>query len=213
MLSIDHVAATFGRGGDDELDVGRDATEKALMLDPGDFLGNLALTRLQFFEGDPAFRQSIERTIALRPSSAQALAQGGFLLMLRGDAADGFPLVQKARDLSPTPPPVYHLAYAVAYLREGRFPEALASALKVDAEHWVVAQAIVAAAAAHSGRDDLAGKAAQRILAMYPEFEAEALANFERWHFDAKYYEVLVSGLKRAGLALRDRAVPAVSGG
>ncbi len=189
MLSIDNFAATFGRGGDDELVAGRDATEKALMLDPRDFLGNLALTRVQFFDGDPAFRQSIDRTIALRPSSAQALAQGGFLLTLRGDAAHGLPLVQKASDLSPTPPPLYHLAYAVAYLRERRFPEALASALKVDAENWVVAQAIVAAAAAHSGRDEVAGKAAQRILALYPEFEAEALANFERWRFDARYYD------------------------
>jgi adenylate cyclase len=213
MLSIDNFAATFGRGDDDELVVGRDATEKALMLDPTDFLGNLALTRVQFFEGDPAFRQSIDRTIALRPSSSQALAQGGFLLTLRGDAAHGLPLVQKARDLSPTPPPLYHLAYAVAYLRERRFPEALASALRVDAENWVVAQAIVAAAAAHSGREEIAAKAARRILALYPEFEAEALANFERWRFDAKYHEVLVSGLKGAGLALRHHTVPAVSGG
>ena len=41
------------------------------------------------------------------------------------------------------------------------------------------------AAAAHSGRDEIAAKAAQRILALYPAFEAEALVNFERWRFDA----------------------------
>jgi TolB-like protein len=212
MLYIDEYAAMFGRGGDDELAAGRDATAKALLTDPGDFLANLALTRIQFFDGEPAFRQSIDRTIALRPSSAQALAQGGFLLTLRGDSAHGLPLVQKARELSETPPTLYHLAYAVTYLREHRFREALAAALKVDAENWVLAQAIVAAAAAHSGRDEIAGKAAQRLLELYPEFEAEALANFERWHFDAAYYGVLVSGLKAAGLELREQAVP-VSGG
>ena len=68
----------------------------------------------------------------------------------------------------------------------------------------------IAAAAAHSGRDEIAAKAAQRILALYPEFEAEALANFERWRFEAQYYEVFVGGLKGAGLALRHHAVPAV---
>jgi adenylate cyclase len=212
MLYIDHYAATFGRNGDDELAAGRDATAKALMLDPRDFLANLALTRVQFFDGDPAFRQSIDRTIALRPTSAQALAQGGFLLTVRGDSAQGLLLVQKARELSKTPPALYHLAYAVTYLREHRFPEALASALKVDAQNWVVAQAIVAAAAAHSGRDEIADRAAQRLRELYPEFEAEALANFERWHFDAEFYDILVSGLKAAGLVLREPAVP-VSGG
>ncbi len=212
MLYIDNYAASFGRGGEDELAAGRDATEKALALDAGDFLANLALTRIQFFDGDPAFRQSIERTIALRPSSAQALAQGGFLLAVTGAAAQGLPLSQKASELSPMPPPLYHLTYAVTYLREHRFAEALAFALKIDADNWAVAQAIIAAAAAHAGRAEIAGAAAEELLELYPEFEAEALTNFERWHFDAALYDVLVSGLSAAGLELREPGVP-VSGG
>jgi adenylate cyclase len=212
MLYLDNYTATFGRGGDDELAAGRDAAAKALRVDPDDFLGNLALTRIQFFDGDAAFRQSIDRTIALRPSSSQSLAQGGLLLTIRGDLAHGLPLLQKARELSKAPPPLYHLAYALTYLREQRFPEALAAALRVDAQHWAVAQAVVAAAAAHSGRAEVARTAAQRLLEMYPEFESEALANFERWHFDAELYRVLVSGLKAAGLHLREEATP-VSGG
>jgi TolB-like protein len=212
MLYIDNYAATFGRNGDAELDAAREATAKALMLDPRDFLGNLALTRVQFFDGDPAYRQSIDRTIALRPSSAQALAQGGFLLTVRGDSTNGLNLLQKARDLSTTPLAAYHLGYAVTYLREHRFPEALGAALKVDAQNWAVAEAIVAAAAAHSGRADIASKAAQRLRELYPEFEAEALENFERWRFDAEYYDVLVSGLTAAGLVLREPGTP-ISGG
>jgi adenylate cyclase len=212
MLHIDDYAATFGRGGDDQLAAARDATAKALMIDAGDFLANLALTRVQFFDGDPAFRKTIDRTIALRPENAQALAQGGFLLTISGDAARGLPLVQKARELSTTPPPLYHLAYAVAYLRERRFPEAFAAASKVDADNWVVAQAIIAAAAAHGGRDELATKAVQRLLELYPEFEHDALATFERWRFDPAFYEVFVSGLKAAGLELHEQSL-SVSGG
>jgi tetratricopeptide (TPR) repeat protein len=202
----------LGRGGDFARAPARDATAKALLADPRDFLGNLALTRIQFFDGDPAFRQSIDRTIALRPSSAQALAHGGFLLTIRGDAARGLPLLQRASEMSESPLPLYHLGYAVTYLREHRFPEALAAALKVDAENWVVAQTIVAAAAAHSGRAEIADKAAQRILELYPEFEGQALANFERWQFDAASYEALVSGLRAAGLALREQTVPVTGG-
>ena len=43
--------------------------------------------------------QSIDRTLALRPNSAQALAQGGFLLVVSGDSARGLLLGQKARAL------------------------------------------------------------------------------------------------------------------
>ena len=204
MLHVDEYAAGFGRGGGQALESARAATAKALALDRDDFFANMALTRVQFFDGDPAFRDSIERTLELRPNSVQALAQGGFLLAATGDSARGLLLVQKTRELSKAPPGLYYLAYAVTYLREGRFEEALASAQQMDAHNWVVAQAIVAAAAAHSGRHDIALKAVRRLRELYPQFEADALANFERWHFDPAFYDVLVSGLEEAGLELRE---------
>ncbi|HUQ52806.1 MAG TPA: hypothetical protein VM692_11335, partial [Gammaproteobacteria bacterium] len=212
MLYVDNYAATFGRNGENELSAARESTAKALLLDPDDFLGNLALTRVQFFDGDAAFQQTIERTIALRPGNAQALAQGGFLLTVRGESERGLALLQRAKALSKTPPALYNLAYAVTSLRQHRYAEALSFAQKVDTQNWVMAQAIVAAAAAHGGRDEIAAKAVRRLRELYPEFEAEALTNFERWRFDRDYYDVLVSGLKAAGLELREQAVP-ISGG
>ena len=206
MLYVDDYAAGFGRGGDATLEAARAATTKALILDRDDFLGNLALTRVQFFDGNPAFRQTIDRTLALRPDSVQAFAQGGFLLAVRGDAARGLLLIQQARALSKTPLELGNLAYAVTYLREHRFAEALAFASKIDARNWVVAQAVVAAAAAHGGHVDTAHAAAQRLRELYPQFEAEAIGNFERWHFDEAFYDVLVSGLEAARLDLRGEA-------
>jgi adenylate cyclase len=212
MLYVDDYSAMFGRGGDDELAAARDATANALLLDPNDFLANLAQASVQFFDGDAGFRQAIDRTLELRPGNAQAMAQGGFMLTVTGDSEHGLAMLQRARELSTAPPPLYYLAYALSYMREGRFPEALAVALKVDAQNCAVAQAIVAAAAAHGGRAELAGKAAQRLLELYPAFEAEALANFQHWHLDPQYTEILVSGLEGAGLELRHQAV-SVSGG
>jgi hypothetical protein len=207
MLYVDEYASSFGRTGEDALESARVATARALALDGDDYLANLALTRVQFFNGDPAFRQSIERTIALRPNSAQAFAQGGFLLVITGDA-HGLELTDEARRLTKAPLGFYHLTYAASHLREGRFEDALESAVAVDGENWVFAQAVLAAAAALSGRHDIAQSAARRIRELYPQFEAEALANFERWHFDAAFYEALVGGLRAAGLelGLRDAA-------
>jgi hypothetical protein len=203
MLYIDEYASSFGRTGDAALASARDATAKALAIDRDDFTANLALTRVRFFDGDRRFSESIERAVALRPNSAQAYAQGGFLLVTTGAAPDqGLAMTEKARELSHGPLGFYHLTYAAGYLRERRFDDALASALKVEGPTWVFAQAVLAAAAAHCGRHDVARAAAQRIRELYPQFEAEALANFERWHFDAELYDALVSGLQAAGLEL-----------
>ncbi len=204
MLYVDEYSSSFGRTGDPALDAARQATAKALAIDDDDFLANMALTRLQFFAGDPSFRDSIERTIALRPNSSQARAQGGFLLVVRGEAEEGIALAEEARALVKGPLGFYHLTHAVNYLREQRFGDALASAASVDGENWVFAQAVLAAAAAHSGRYDVARDAAQRIRELYPEFEAEAMKGFERWHFDTELHDALVTGLRAAGLDLTE---------
>jgi adenylate cyclase len=205
MLYVDEYASSFGRTGDEALQAARQATEKALAIDADDLLANLALTRVRFFDGDPEFRQSIDRSIALRPDGAQAYAQGGFLLVITGDSAHGLKLAEQARKLTKAPMGFYHLTYAASYLREGRYTEAMTSAVAVDGNNWVFAQAVLAAAAAHSGRLDIAHSAAGRIRDLYPQFEADALENFKRWHFDAAFYEALVSGLRAAGLELSSR--------
>jgi len=212
MLYVDEYASSLGRAGGRALDAARGATAKALALDPNDFLANLALVRVQFFDGDPEFRRTIERTLALRPSGAQAYAQGGFLLVITGDSERGLTLAEQARELTGRPLGFYHLIHAASYLRERRFGAALSSALEVNAPNWVFAQAVLAAAAAHSGRHDIARDAAGRIRQLYPQFESEALGNFERWHFDDEYYDVFVSGLRGAGLDLKRQPV-SLSGG
>jgi adenylate cyclase len=208
MLQIDEYSSSFGRTGEAALDSARRATEKALAIDAADFQANLALTRVQFFDGDPAFRRTIDRTIALRPSSAQAYAQAGFLLVVTGKSADGLAMAEKARALTKVPQGFYFLTYAASQLRERRFADALESAAKVEAPDWVFAQAVLAAAAAHGGQLDVARAAAARIRALYPLFEAEALANFERWHFDSAFQETLISGLRAAGLKLVESPEP-----
>jgi tetratricopeptide (TPR) repeat protein len=212
MLYVDEYASSFGRTGVEALESARKATARALALNGDDFLANLALTRVQFFNGDPAFRESIERTIALRPNSAQAFAQGGFLLVITGDSTHGLALTEQSRGLTKTPLGFYHLTYAASHLRDGRFNDALASAVAVDGQNWVFAQAVLAAAAAHSGRLDIARSAAQRVRELYPDFEVDALENFERWHFDPAFYEALVDGLRAAGLTLDDPSAGARGG-
>ena len=206
MVYIDQYAATFGGTGNAALESARAATANALALDRDDFLATLALTRVQFYDRDPAFRESIDRSLALRPNSAQGLTQGGFLLALSGDSARGLLLTQRARAMSKAPLALHHLTYAVTYLREQRFAEALAAVQKINARNWVIAQAVLAAAAAQQGLDDVAQAAAARLRELNPDFEKRAYADFSGWHFDADLHETFVSGLTAAGLDLKEPA-------
>jgi tetratricopeptide (TPR) repeat protein len=204
MLYLDEFGFRFSRNPAKALAAARAATTKALTLDRDDFQANLALTRLKFFDGDPTFRQSIERTLALRPDSAEALANGGVLLVMSGDAAAGLPLVERAQALSQSLAGTYNYAQAVAHLREGRIEAALAAAQQIDSPNWVVAHITVAAAAGLAGRHDVAEAAARRILELYPDFEAEARSDMQRLRFDDRYQARLIEGLRAAGLRIAD---------
>jgi tetratricopeptide (TPR) repeat protein len=201
LLHLDSYAFHFGDDATASLTAARDATARAIAIDSDDFLANMALMRVRFFDGDPRFRDAIQKTLALRANSAEALSQAGIMLTMSGDSAAGLPLIERARALSNRPPGVYYnVAFAVTYLRAGQFERALEATLKVRTPDWVGAQTLLTAAAALAGRDDVAHAAAARLVALYPEFEAEALHDFDKWHFDGAYQEKLIAGLEAAGL-------------
>jgi adenylate cyclase len=203
LLHLDSYAFHFGTDAAESLDAARDATARAIAIDADDFLANMALMRVQFFDGDPRFRDAIAKTLTLRANSPEALSQAGIMLTMSGDSAAGLPLLERARALSKKPPGVYYnVAFAVTYLRAGRFERALEVARKLDTPDWIGAQTLLAAAAGLAGRDDVAREAAARLVALYPEFEAEALRDFDKWHYDRAYQAQLIAGLEAAGLKI-----------
>jgi adenylate cyclase len=203
LLHLDSYAFHFGTDVAESLTAARDATARAIAIDADDFLANMALMRVQFFDGDPRFRGAIAKTLTLRADSPEALSQAGIMLTMSGDSAAGLPLLERARALSKKPPGVYYnVAFAITYLRAGRFERALEVARKLDTPDWIGAQTLLAAAAGLAGRDDVAREAAARLVALYPEFEAEALHDFDKWHYDRAYQAQLIAGLEAAGLKI-----------
>jgi adenylate cyclase len=203
LLHLDSYAFRFGDDATGSLAAARHATARAISIDDDDFLANMALMRVLFFDGDPRFRDGIEKTLGLRPNSAEALSQAGIMLTMSGDSAAGLPLIERARALSNKPPGVYYnVAFAVTYLRAGEFERALDATLKLRTPDWVGAQTLLTAAAALAGRDDVAHAAAARLVALYPAFEAEALRDFAKWRYDGAYQDKLIAGLEAAGLEI-----------
>lgn len=204
MVYLDDYGFRYGNtaGLEASLMLAREAVERALALDRGLLLANLALARLQFFDGrHTAFGETVARVLALEPDNAEARAYLGTILTIAGDPR-GLALVDEARKLSPNQPGMVNMAYVVDHLRHGRADEALEAAQRVGTPNWFPAQMIVAAAAGLCGDERLAERARVRLLQLYPTFEAEALEIFVQWHHDPALNAALVAGLTRAGLHL-----------
>jgi hypothetical protein len=175
-----------------------------LELDKTNVLANAALTSIQFYDGDPEFMRTAERTLALDPGNWDALGVFGILLTAYGDSTRGLELVERASKLSPQPHGMLRLAHVFASLRANEPCNALVEAKQLDADKWFIAHMLTAAAAGSCGDAAAAAAARDRLLAVAPAFEAHAVRMVELWRFDAPLREATLAGLRNAGLDLRE---------
>lgn len=207
MLYLDeHVyyAGTRDRG--ESLARARAAVRTALELDEANVLANAALTRYQYYDGDPEFMRSAERAVALGPNS-ELLALLGILVTAYGDSTYGLELVTRAQELSPQPSSMSHLANAFADLQSDEPCNALSAARQIDGDKWFIAQMVTAAAAGLCGDDEAAAEARERLLTVTPSFEAEAVGLVDLWRFNPPLRDAVLDGLQAAGLELGRSAV------
>jgi len=203
MLYIDeHVYYSGSADGGAAFNRARTAVRTALELDRTNILANAALTRYQYYAGEPEFMQSAERTLALDPNNPEMLGLFGILLTAYGDPTHGLELVARAHQLSPQPRPVFNLAQVFADLQDDRPCEALAHARRMDSNKWFIAHMVTAAAAGLCGDDAAAAEARTRLLEVEPSFEAHAAGLVEIWRFEPRLRDAILKGLSDAGLAL-----------
>jgi TolB-like protein len=209
MLYIDeHVYYSGSADRGAALARARAAVRTALELDATNVLANAALTRYQYYDGDPEFLRTAERTVALDPDNPEMLGLLGILLTAYGDATHGLELVARARALSPQPRGVFNLAQVLADLQDGKPCEALKQARALDANKWFIAHMVTAAAAGLCGDTAAAAEARARLLAATPTFDEEAVGLMGLWRFNPPLRDAVLDGLRAAGLELpRDDAV------
>jgi TolB-like protein len=202
MVYIDeHVYYSGTADGGAAFNRARTAVRTALELDRTNVFANAALTRYQYYAGDPEFVHNVERTLALDPNNPELLALFGILLAAYGDSEHGLELAARALELSPQRG-MLHLAYVFAHLGNGEPCEALAQAREMNANKWFIAHMVAAAAAGLCGDTAAASEARNRLLAVEPSFEKHAVGLVEIWRFEPRLREAVVTGLRRAGLDL-----------
>jgi adenylate cyclase len=180
----------------------RAAVRMALALDSTNVLANAASARYQYYDGDPQFRRTVERTLALDPDNPEILGLFGILLTAYGDSTHGLELVARARELSPEPRGFFNLAQVLADLQDGKPCDALKHARALNANKWFIAHMVTAAAAGLCSDDAAAAEARRRLLAAAPSFEEEAVGLVDLWRFNAPLRDAVIDGLRAAGLTL-----------
>jgi hypothetical protein len=83
-------------------------------------------------------------------------------------------------------------------LREQRYADALALALRIDAPDWALGQIILVAAGALGGRPDLAARAHARLLELDPTIATSLPDVLRRWRVEP----VLAGELERGFAAV-----------
>src|SRR5262249_14533241 len=124
-----------------------------------------------------------------------------------GDWDNGCAIIERAAQLNPNPPWWYWFAPFLRLYLKGDYHAALEIAVKINLPEYFYAHVMLAAVHGQLGHHEAAHDALARLVALNPDIEATARAEFSKW-FEPALVERLIDGLRKAGLAI---AMPADS--
>ena len=166
-------------------------------LDPRDGRCHQFLAQAYRFRGE--FDQALshfERSVALNPNDANAIAQMGYALAITGRADDGVDLVRQAMQLNPFHPDWYWADLAIALYAARRYEEALDANRRFGSRaYWHSAR--VAACHAQLGQFAEAHLHAAEVLRLKPDFH---LSDERLRYKNPADAEHVFEGLRKAGL-------------
>lgn len=172
-------------------------TAAALAPDSASAQSVLAATR--YFRRDmDAFRADARRALDLNPNDADMHAYLGHLLSMAGDWPEGLALIEQAKAMSPTHPPLWHHAPAMAAMLEEDYERALAAAKQGEMPQFYMSHVILAALHGHRGDGDAARDAVAKLEALRPDYLAAMEADMRQRHFQPDLIDTFRRGLGRA---------------
>ncbi|PRX11523.1 UNVERIFIED_ORG: TolB-like protein [Martelella mediterranea] len=147
----------------------------SLDIDPENILGLKTLSVVQHLRENYADAERLARlAAALNPNDPDALYQLGWRLAIRGNFAEGVPLIEAAIEQTVSPPgPYYHLL-AIDRLMKGDGEGMLAFATRASVDGSALSQSLVAMAENLLGHREEAQRAIARMNEITPHYEAIA---------------------------------------
>ena len=201
LLTTDAWAHGFaGHGGNNSLlERAREMARRAMDIDGENLHANLALLGVQYFSG-AEFHEVAERILKMWPENAEAEAYLGAMFALTGETERGDALVANAIEWTPKVPSGYYASRSLVALREQRYDEALALALRIDAPDWALGHVILAASSALGGRADLAARARARVMELQPTIATSLPEVLRRWRVEPVMAGEIERGFAAAAL-------------
>ncbi len=187
----------------DPLDRALATAERAVRLDPGNFMAHVGLAAAHFDRHEvDQFTDAAERAMALNPNDATWLAAFGGWLAEVGDWERGITILDKARLLNPSHPSWVYVDYALNEYRQGSYEDALAYALRINLPDYYRGLLLQVAAFGQMGRSEDAGAAYRRVLELRPDLvdEQSVRRDYRQYNHPDELLDHILDGMWKAGI-------------
>jgi serine/threonine-protein kinase len=185
----------------DSLDRSIEAARKAVAIAPSNHFAHHAEAQALFFRRElQAFRIAAERAVALNPMDGCTTAFMGILMAYAGQWDEGCALAEKAMQLNAQHPGWYRFSIFLNAYRKKDYRGALDVALKINMPTYYFTYASLASVYGQLGDQPAARQAVRELLVQKPDFGATAREEWGRWIGPGELLELLLDGLRKAGL-------------
>jgi adenylate cyclase len=187
----------------DPLERGLALAQHAVVLAPDAPLGYQAQHLVFWLRRDVEQSFAAARAGLVRsPNNAELMADLGGRLCLRGQFADGLPLLAEAFARNPGQPTIYRLGFFLAHYMAGRFEDALTEASKIDQRDNRFTHVAHAIAYAQLGRKDEAAVEIDLLLKLSPDYGDRVVTDLQARNVAPEIIRAVVDGLRKAGLSV-----------
>ena len=203
ILGETHCDAYIYVGNDDNpLDSAAECVHKALTLDPNCQYGYYTKSFLHVLQKDrESAIQGCEHLVTLNPDAAFMLGAAGVWLGLACEYERGMEYIQRSIKMGPAFPGWFHFIPFASRFREGNYDEAFLEAKKIYLPKWFWDPLVRAATLGQLDLRGQAHEALKELLAIMPNFGAEADYFIHALLMDDVLIEGLFEGLYKAGLS------------
>jgi tetratricopeptide (TPR) repeat protein len=202
----DIVASTYLFGYDeDESNLARAEVlaRKSVALDPNCQVGRFAMALIHFLKFQRSlFLEEVEHALRLNPNNSHFIAVISLHIAMVGEWERAMELIRKAMRLNPHHPGWYHILAFMNYYRQGEYDLALIEAQRFNSPEFFWDPLIRSAVLGQLHRTAEASSAVDELLVLVPDFKRRGPDLIRRLTFLDEHVDLLVEGLRKAGLEM-----------
>ena len=184
------------------------AASRAIEIDANNSMGLMAQAMTSFSRGDLAVAQKqMERALLSNPSDTVVLAGFAVNTVFAGNIDRGLELVDRARQLNPTPPNWIYTALGAAHYLRGNYTEALLDLSNPGIAQDSQTKIFRVASLGMLGRRKQAKQVLDDLLATDGAFADNPAEELQRYFLAPKTISAVTAGLEKAGFEIEQANV------